>query len=343
MEPNAPVVTTLSKQDKYEEGYMKSTAPVATSQSGQNEKKKRKGLVIAVVVASVVALCGIGFGILQVIKNNKDINESPGISYMGKKSISELDKEQAINEYINLQNKSSLIVDSAILPSENESDTTLLYSYGDDNEILGIAMNSMNNLGIELSSSNIKIERANDYYSIISIDQDIIDCKELTFSSCHKGVSFNKKFLDYRKEEIPTEYGGVSTNEAVTFTNTNRESISEVLPILIYLFLQPEDETRSNVYDYSLEELANNYTVKVSKIGAGMNMKNLRKATDNNYYNAFSPAINLYSFSYSIDKSTGEVSPIKNEDGSVRDIVNSFNLTSDDLNYLRSKVTNFPM
>lgn len=343
MEPNAPVATTLSEQDKYEKGDMKSTASVATPLSGQNKKEKRKGLAITIVVASVVAICGIGFGILQVIKNNKDINESPDISYMGKKSISELDKEQAINEYIKLQNESGLIVDSAILPSENESDTTLLYSYSDDSEILEIAMNSMNNLDIELSSNNIKIERANDYYSIISIDQDIVDCKELTFSSCHKGVSFNKKFLDYRKEEMPTEYGGISTNEIVTFTNTDKESIGEVLPILIYLFLQPGDETRSNVYDYSLEELANNYTVKVSKIGVGMNMKNLRKATGNNYYNAFSPAINLYSFSYSIDKNTGEVSSIKNEDGSVRDIVNSFNLTSDDLNYLRSKVTDFPM
>lgn len=78
MEPNAPVATPLSDQNK--------------------QQGKGKGLVVAIVITSVLAVCGIGFGIYGII--NMNASKKPiGNSASDSQTVVDETSDQALSVY----------------------------------------------------------------------------------------------------------------------------------------------------------------------------------------------------------------------------------------------------
>lgn len=124
----------------------------------ENKQKNEKGLKIATVIACVVAVCGIGFGVYCLIESNNKTQEISNLKTQIEEQnriIAELN-EQDNNSQEGLQNKSYKVGDLVTL--KNGTSWNVIENSDIDND--SIVLLSVDNIN---TSRNVKISEVKNY------------------------------------------------------------------------------------------------------------------------------------------------------------------------------------
>lgn len=284
-----------------------------------NSKANNRSLWIAVVILSVIAVAIWSFDAATYInKMNSDSSDSIGdiavnntedkpSSEGSKIPFEELTKEQAIDAFIKMQqvgySPNGFVNDSVIL-QEGDDYLGLLPSYEktDDVPSLYHSKYSYISMGTDFDggrSGEERIDYADDCYVVFVVP-----------SNRYRGVSFDKKCLDY-------ERNSAGLSKELTFNDVSLGFAKKALPILT-ISKNVSGKGLAYVYDYSFKETSDAVSLITYNIGIG----------------AFPYSVELYTMECILDKNTGNVSWTISKEGSMesqRTLVKSFPLSDAEL------------
>ena len=181
---------------------MEPNAPVATPLSDQSKQGKGKGLVAATVVASVVAVCGIGFGVYGMMKMNT--GEGPvETSNSNSQTTNNEPSDQALNAYETNDLRTKTL---RLLGSRNGLS---IRDYYDSNSRSFIVLSS--------------------YMPITRLVTNELDDSSKVYITLETTVLDKEKYCNYQwtdgvKDDIVSALGQQASN--IDFGNTNMDCIS---------------------------------------------------------------------------------------------------------------------
>lgn len=285
-------------------------------------------LVVLLVVATII-VCKSAFA-NEATSNNEiiftDNKTSENVEFDFNIAFSNLTKEEAMKfiEYqtsINSKVPDNFVNDDVKLQS-GEKYLELLYSYEKTSEIKEIAKESVfgSNNGFrsflnnepKYSLDKMYVQLHDDIYAITYVNPDEIECED---SYCYRGVTFNKKYVNYYDDVIKTEESESHNNKTI-FMNLEPSFVKEAMAIIIYI------SNYSNIYDYTFEETEKQFIYTLHIVGVGFDLET------GNY------AINFIQNQVFVDKETGIMKWKTDEEGNKNKVLRSININQAEFTYL---------
>lgn len=283
------------------------------SQKIQNLHGYKIVLIIEIFLMAVLIIANIAVMFLYTKPNNSTPNNSTSndpvqtsdtstCKHRTKEELLDLTanvtKDEAIDVLKSLYGESKCTFER-FLPEKlkrkpDESTPRIIYSYDDAAEVPNIAQDSV--VGLKTNSADdFLIDETTEYYTIVSVDESKVSCGKsddpILSTRCYRGISFDKKYLNYYKEaEGPEEK---------IFNDLSPDFVELALKVLIATDIW----SNGSLYDYYFENNDDSFTLTGIYFGVGLDMDKLEGGA---YYDLLY-AINIYEKKLNLDKNTRKV------------------------------------
>ena len=279
------------------------------------------------IILSILAVLIVGLGIADTILALSPKAKSPNPPAATHKNISEFTKEDAEEFLNNSRNNPDYVpdgfIDSALLPEGATRYFILEYSYENLEDIKETDYHISDFGKYELAYNEVDGK-----YAVVTA----IENGQLKAGS-QIGISFNKNYLDHHQVRETAEGGYTNVYDVMVVNDTSDDFLKTALPIL-YLSSGYFTPSINSIYDYEFTEEGNDIILKTTNIGVGLDLNSY--STTATTAESLPYAINIYTTSCKIDKTTGKFEWIKNENDEKTTIVRSFSISYDEaLQYMK--------